>query len=157
MEYNDEILASFEQYEKMSKAYMANMRKNGFMFIKVSDEETSTLISHLFTTLGKMRSCLFFMGGFLGTEKIFTATDRHIESLKLLFDYNYNFPPYKIRGDKTKCLLNFLSLESSLIKDLLLLSKTSSFSLQLERIVHERLNLIEEIFNFPNLLISFSR
>lgn len=157
MEYNDEILPSFEQYEEMSKAYMKNMRKNGFLFVKVDDEETSILVSNIFDILGKIRSCLFFMGGFLGTGKIYSLNDRHIEALKLLFDYDYTFPPYKIRGDKTKCLLNFLSLESKLIKTLFQLSKTSSFSLQLERIINERLSIIEELFNFPNLLISFSR
>lgn len=157
MEYNDEAMPSMQQYAQMAEAYMKNMRKKGFIFVKVEDEDVRTLVQNIFDDLGKERSMLMFMGGFLGTGKIFSASERQTEGLKLLFDYDYIFPSYRVRGDKTKCFLNFLGLESRIIRNMLNLAKISSFSNQIERFANERLSIMEEIFILPNLLTSFSR
>lgn len=157
MEYNDEAMPSIEQYAQMADAYMKNMRKKGFIFVKVEEEEVCHLVQNIFDDLAKERSTLMFLGGFLGTGKIFNITERQREGLKLLFDYDFALPSFRVRGDKTKCFLNFLGLESKIIKNLLNLAKISSFSNQLERFAMERLSAMEELFILPNLLTSFSR
>ena len=153
MEYNDEKLLSPEEYSIMAQEYSAALKKRGFVFVQVDQLVDRKLLEEIFDCLGKLRSCLLFLGGFLGTGKLFQANERHIESLTLLLDFEFDCPSHRIRGDKTKCFLALLSLESKLISLLLNLSSVCPFSKQIERIVHERLSICEEIFKVNGLML----
>ena len=152
MEYNDEKLLSPDEYSVMAEAYSAALKKRGFVFVQVDALIDQKLIEEIFDCIGKIRSCLLFLGGFLGTGKLFQANERHTESLMLLFDIAFESPSHQIRGDKTKCFLGLLSLESKLISLLIELSKDCPFSKQIERIIKERLSISEEIYKVSGLI-----
>ncbi len=157
MEYNDEKLLGVDEYAVMAQEYMAALKRRGFVFVQLDDVASdmvvdATLTDDIFDCLGKIRSCLLFLGGFLGTGKLFQAGERHIESLKILLDCDAQLPSHRIRGDKTKCFLGLLSLESKLISLLLNLSKDCPFAKQIERIIYERLSICHEIFKINGLI-----
>ncbi len=157
MEYNDEKLLSTKEYEVMAQEYSKALKKRGFIFVQIDEMIDKVLVDDIFETLGKIRSCLLFLGGFLGTGKLFQANERHMESLKILLDCEYDSPSHRIRGDKTKCFLNFLSLESKLISLLLQLAKDCPFTKQIERIINERLTICHEIFKINGLIFTAKR
>ncbi len=157
MRYDDEQMLSMEGYEAMAKAYASSLRKQGFIFVQIEDNQFDEQINEIFITMSKLKSSLLFLSNFLGTGRLYSANERHIETLKLLFDFDYVCPSFRIKGDKTKCFLNTISLESKLLNLLLALSKVSTFSKRIESIVSERLSIMEELLKVPNLVTSFSQ
>ena len=152
MEYNDEKLLSVQEYAAMAQEYATALKKRGFVFVQIDELIDKSLVDDVFDCLGKLRSCLLFLGGFLGTGKLFQANERHVESLKILLDCDAELPSHRIRGDKTKCFLGLLSLESKLISLLLNLSKDCPFGKQIDRIIQERLSICHEIFKVNGLI-----
>lgn len=147
MDYNDEQILSCSNYEVMAKAYAKAMKDKGFMFVQVDNEKNRALIDDTFDTLSKIKSCLFFLGGFLGTGKMYSLNERQIKKLEVIFDVNIAHNKYSFRADKTSSLLEFIGHESHLIKNLIELSSQSSFENELLKIVNDRLTLVQEIFS----------
>lgn len=147
MEYNDEKLLNIEEYEIMAKAYNSALKSKGFMIIQIDNEKNKQLIYETFEVLSKIRCCLFKLGGFLNTSTIYSLTDRQIKKLQIIFDYDNPITQHKIFLNKTQCFLEYIGLESLLIKNLIELSEQSSFDNELKRIINDRLILINKLFN----------
>ncbi len=145
MIYNDEQLLNIADYEKMAKEYSAN--KKQLMIIQVDNEKNRQLINDTFDCLSKIKSCLFRMGGFLNTSKMYSLTERQIKKLGIIFDYERPLQQYKIMADKTNCFVEFIGLESLLIKNLIELGDQSSFEHEIRTIINDRLNLMNHLFN----------
>ncbi len=147
MNYNDEQLLNISDYEVMAKAYQNALKQKGFMIVQVDNEKNKQLIIDTFDCLSKIKSCLFKMGGFLNTTKLYSLTDRQIKKLSVIFDYSQPLKQYKIMADKTNCFLEFIGLESLLIKNLIELSEQSSFEYDIKNIINTRLSTVQQIFN----------
>ena len=146
MDYFDEKLLTTEQYEQIAKAYSKAMKQKGYMIIQVDNEKNRELIIQTFEILAKIRSCLFRLGGFLNTSKMFSLNERQIKKMSIIFDCE--LPSYNITtGDKTKTFLMYLSFESLLIKNLIELKDQSSFENDINRIINDRLILLNQITN----------
>ena len=70
MEYNDEKILSDEDYAVIAEKYTAELKKRGYVFVHVG-ENGEKLVDEIFEVLGRLRSLLLFLGGFLGTGKLF--------------------------------------------------------------------------------------
>ena len=152
MNYNDEKLLSIDEYEVMAKAYSAHLRDKGFIFIQVDSEENNELIAEVNELFAQIKSSLFFLGNFLGTGRLYTLTDRQIKLFQTIYPDCTQANSYKIRGDKTKCFLNMIALESTLISKLLTLSENSPFFKQIDTMIRERLYVCGEIYKINGLM-----
>lgn len=148
MEYNDEQILSCSSYEVMARAYANAMKERGFMFVQVDNEKNRELIEDTFSSLAKIKSCLFFLGGFLGTGRMYSLNERQIKKLEIIFDKEIAHNQYAFKSDKTKALLEFIGCEAHLIKNLITLSSQSSFEYDILKIIGDRLSLLQEIFNY---------
>lgn len=146
MEYNDEQILSCSSYEVMAKAYANAMKEKGFVFLRVDNEKNMALIEETFTLLSQIKSCLFFLGGFLGTGKFYSLNERQIKKLEMIFDKEIPYNKFSFKPDKTATLLEFIGREAGLIKNLIVLSSQSSFESEILKIVNDRLTLMQEIF-----------
>ena len=147
MEYNDEQVLSCSSYELMAKAYAEAMKEKGFMFVQVDNEKNKALIDDTFDVLSKIKSCLFFLGGFLGTGRLYSLNERQIKKLEVIFDCDIAHNKYSFKPDKTATLLEYIGHEAHLIKNLTTLSSQSSFEHDILKIINDRLSLIQEIFS----------
>ena len=152
MEYNDEKLLSVQDYEIMAKAYSNHLKSKGFVFVQVDATENELLISEVFELMSKIKSCLRFLGNFLGTGRLYSLNELQMKTFQIIYPSCDQTLSYKIRGDKTKCFLNLQSLESELISKLLTLSEQSPFSNQLLWLIKERLYLSSEIYKIKGLI-----
>lgn len=149
MEYNDEKFLTPEQYATMAIAYEKALKERGMMIVRVGDDEKNEeLANTIVTLLSNIRACLFRLGGFLNTGKIYNLNERHIKKLGVILDKeDFTITHPKVM-DKTKCFLNFLSYEFDLIKNLIVLKEQSNFESNISRLINERLTLLSQIFSF---------
>lgn len=145
MNYNDEMLLNINEYELMAKAYANALKQKGFIIVQVNNEKNQELILQTLELLANIKVCLFRLGGFLNTGKMYSLTERQIKKLSLIFDSSLPINSIRPNIDKTKCFLMFISLESQLIKNLIELKEQSSFESDLTRIINDRLILLSQI------------
>ena len=144
MNYNDEELLSPNKYEEMANAYANALKQKGFMIVAIDDDKNAVFVKNIFELLAKIKLCLFKLGGFLNTSQMYSLTNRQIKKIEIMFDSalpEASFPFF----DKTKCFLNYISLECELIKNLIALKEQSNFEVELNRIVNDRLSLLSQI------------
>lgn len=145
MMYNDDELLDAQTYETMAKAYANALKQKGFIIVQVDNEKNKELILQTFELLGKIRACLFRLGGFLGTGKMYSLTERQIKKLSIIFDQEVSLSSLSLGNDKTKYFLSYIGFESNLIKNLIELKEQSSFESDLTRIINDRLTLLSQI------------
>lgn len=147
MEYNDEQLMTINDYEMMAKAYASELKKRGFMVVRIDEERNFELIQYIFVDLIKIKSQLFMLGGFLNTSKFYSLNERHLKKLITLFDIATETPSFSLPKDKTKCFLSFLSTECDLLKKLFELTDKSNYESELKKIIDARLTILSEILS----------
>ena len=146
MEYNDETLLTAEKYETMAKAYANALKEKGLMIVRVGNGRNEELEKEILSLLSNIRACLFRLGGFLNTTKMYSLNERQIKKICIILD-NDTLPSPSIKiMDKTKCFLSFLGYEFQLIKKLIDLRDQSNFESNISRIIDERLTLLSQIF-----------
>ena len=147
MKYNDEQVLSINDYEIMAKAYANQLKKRGFMVVQIDTSETQELAEKIFDNLLKIKSLLFSLGGFLNTSKFYSLNERQIKKLALLFDINISPPHLSISKDKTKCFLEFLSIELATIKYLIELANKSNYENEIQKLIETRLSLLSQLLS----------
>ncbi|MCI8555012.1 MAG: hypothetical protein HFI85_00340 [Clostridia bacterium] len=145
LSYNDDQLLNAGDYEKLAKAYSQALKSRGFMIVQIDNEESQAKIKEVFELIFAIKSYLFSLGGFLGTSKFYSLNERQLKKLAIIFDFDEQLPLKRAPRDKTKCLLNFLSTECLLIKNLIYLADKSSYEHQIKDIIGARLNLLSQI------------
>ncbi len=146
MNYNDDKILSIEEYEAMAKAYSDALKEKGFMFVKIDNRKNEELIDNIFSQLAKIKTNLFYMGGFLNTSQFYSLNERQIKKMRIIFDYDQPINTLAMNRDKTINFLNFISNEAILLKQLIKISSQSNFENEIINIVNDRLNLLGEIF-----------
>lgn len=146
MNYNDDKILSIEEYETMAKAYSDALKEKGFMFVKIDNRKNEELIDNIFSQLAKIKTNLFYMGGFLNTSQFYSLNERQIKKMRIIFDYDQPINTLAMNRDKTINFLNFISNEAILLKQLIKISSQSNFENEIINIVNDRLNLLGEIF-----------
>ena len=146
MNYNDDKILSIEEYEAMAKAYSDALKEKGFMFVNIDNRKNEELIDNIFSQLAKIKTNLFYMGGFLNTSQFYSLNERQIKKMRIIFDYDQPINTLAMNRDKTINFLNFISNEAILLKQLIKISSQSNFENEIINIVNDRLNLLGEIF-----------
>ena len=145
MNYNDDEILSIEQYENMAKAYASALKQKGFMIVAVDKNQNEELINFTLDIFAKIKLTLFRLGGFLNTGKLYSMTDRQIKKMQIIFDKESQSQPQLPFSDKTQSFLNYISLESELIKNLITLKEQSNFESEINRIITDRLTLLSQV------------
>lgn len=146
MNFDDEKILNNEEYEKIAKAYSLFLQENGFKIIKSDDKYLEELISDTFNLLRDIKNCLFRLGGFLNTGKLYNLTDKQMKKLEIIFD-NKQTKTHKIAYiEKSKCFFKYITSEFALIKNLIVLKDQSNFEPDILRIINDRLTLLQKTF-----------
>ena len=154
MEYDDEKLPSLDAMAEIAKAYSNNLKQQGFVFVKLSDEEFSFLIEEVFDLLFKLRSSYRALNGFMGSQKLYELNEMQINELRNLFQYKTN-RAFQVKTNKTKCFINTFSLECKLILKLNDLAYKSEQVEKISKLLNQRLTFLSENYEiygvFSNL------
>ena len=143
MQYDDELRPSPENFAEMAKAYSDSLKEQGFVFIKLTNEDYNFLIDEVFELLFKLRASYRYLRGFMGCDKFALLNENQIDFLRTLFKYSKN-RGFQIRTNKTKCFINTFALESRLILKLNELAQKSEYFQELSTLVNSRLTLAQE-------------
>lgn len=143
MEYNDDQLSTQENYERMARAYASALQQQGFVFVRLQDENISFLIDEIFENLFMLRASYRYLGTFLDSNKFLDLTNNQIEELREMFNYTKN-RGFQIRVNKTKCFLNAIALEAKLLVKLSELAQKSEQFEKLSNLANARLMLTIE-------------
>ena len=158
MEYDDEKLPSLEVMPELAKAYSNSLKEQGFVFIKLSNEEYSFLIDEVFDTLFKLRSSYKFLNNFMESKKLYNLNEEQIDILRDLFSYKTN-RAFQVKTNRTKCFINTFSLEFKLVLKLNELAYKSEKIEEISKILNKRLQILAEnyeIYGIFNNLKSLS-
>ena len=150
MDYQDDKCPEIQTYEEMAKAYSNSLKDKGFVFIRLDNEDYSFLLNEVFDVLFKLRSSYRFLNGFLGSSDFLSLTEKQIEELRKLFDFKKNHS-FQLRTNKTKCLLNTISLEANLLLKLNTLAQKSDYFKELSSIASERLLLLHQNYKIEGI------
>ena len=117
--YNDELMP--ESFEQIARAYSKSLKKKGFVFVRLEEEEFNLLLSEIYVIIGKMKACLEQLRSHIDSKELkIKLIDAEI-SLTEKFEHR---KPHKFRciEDKNTTFLSLISLENLLILKLMLLS-----------------------------------
>lgn len=120
--YNDELLPN--DFEEIAKAYSKNLKKKGFVFIRLEEEEFSLLIDEVLVLLAKMKACLERLKKQLDSQKLMQRLCMFEERLLEKFE-NKKPHNFKCVEDENQTFLSLVSIENALIIKLLSLSVKS--------------------------------
>lgn len=117
--YNDELMP--ENFEQIAKAYSKNMKKKGFIFIRLEEEEFNLLLGEVYVIIGKMKACLNHLQSHIDSKDL---KNKLIDAEIALTEKFEHRKPHKFRciEDKNTTFLSLISLENMLILKLMLLS-----------------------------------
>lgn len=152
MEYNDELHPTPDEYEKLARAYSASLKDKGFVFIRLDMEDYNFLLDEIFDIMFKLRASYRALNKFLESDRFNDLNEEQIAKLRELFDYKKN-RGFRIRSDKTKTLLNCISLESKLIMKLNQLAQKCDYFEEISKLCAERLRLSAEIYQIEGLFL----
>ncbi len=150
MKYYDDEIASCESFEKMARSYSASLKEQGFLFIKLENEEFRYLVDEVFELFFKLKSSYGFMKKFMNSEEMNNLTEEQIEDLRSIFNFQKN-KAFKIKTNLTKCFLNTLSLECELLYKLNLLAHKSEKISELSSLASDRLITMNKNLKIDNI------
>ena len=120
--YNDELMPN--DFEEMAKAYSKNLKKKGFVFIRLEEEEFSLLVDAVLVLLAKMKASLIRHKNRLKSDKLMNRLEGFEEKLLQKFE-NKKPHNFKCVENENQAFLGFVSIENMLIIKLLSLSVKS--------------------------------
>ena len=117
--YNDELMPN--SYEEMAKAYSHALKKKGFVFIRLEDEEFNLLLGEVFVLIAKMKAILKHLKSELDANLLFSRLEESEDALKKKFDYKKTHQ-FRCVEEKNLSFLSLVSIENMLVIKLMLLS-----------------------------------
>lgn len=133
---------------------MQSLRDRGFVFISLENESQKLLIDEVFDLLFKLRASYRMLGSFMGCDRFYKLNEEQIDILRQKFDYRAN-RGFRLGWNKTKCLLNCISLENKLLIKMFLLAQKSQEYESLVELCFQRLRMSADLFEIgeitPNL------
>ncbi len=120
--YNDELLPN--DFEEIAKAYSKSLKKKGFVFISLEEEEFSLLVDEVLVLLAKMKACLVCLRKKLDSKRLMERLCSFEEQVSLSFN-NKKPHNFKCVENENQAFLSLVSIENILILKLLSLSVKS--------------------------------
>ena len=120
--YNDELLPN--DFEEMARAYSKHLKKKGFVFVKLEDEEFSLLVDEILVLIAKMKACLLRLKKQLDSQKLMERLDSFETRISSQFE-NKKPHSFKCVENENQAFLSLVSIENMLILKLMSLSLKS--------------------------------
>lgn len=120
--YNDELMP--DSFEEMAKAYSIALKKKGFIFIRLEEEELNLLINEILVLLSKMKACLIRLQDSLDGNKLFCQLEKCEENIVGKFP-NKKTQNFHYLENENSAFLSLISIENMLIIKLMSLSSKS--------------------------------
>lgn len=150
MEYDDFACPTPDEYENLAKAYMQSLREKGFVFVSLEREEQKLLIDEVFDLMFKLRASYRLLGPFMGCDRFYKLNEEQIDTLRQMFDYHAN-RGFRVGWNKTKCLLNSISLENKLLIKMFMLAQKSEKYENLVALCFQRLRMSADLFEIGEI------
>lgn len=113
-----------DDFEEIAKAYSKNLKKKGFVFIRLEEEEFSLLVDEVLVLLAKMKACLMRLNKKLDSNKLMERLCSFEERIASNFG-NKKPHNFKCVENENQAFLSLVSIENMLIIKLLSLSVKS--------------------------------
>ncbi len=149
--FDDEKIAS-QNLDEMQEAYNKEISKKGFIFISLDRSLENSFLNDVLSLLSQSNSCLMALGGFLGTSSLYSLNEKHILVLSKFYKRKINFQSKTLSRNKTKTLLELLSIEFMLTNKLIALASQSSFSKEILDMLKERSKFLSKLFKSNSLI-----
>ena len=148
--YNDELLP--EDFEEMAKAYSANLKNKGFVFVKLFEEEKSLLIGEILVLFAKMKACLHKLQKSIDGKKLFLALQNYEEKICEKFKKNpHNFVCVE---NENNAFLSLISAENMLLSKLFFLSCRTDENEFFYEIIFSISAIFSESFSLEGFLLA---
>lgn len=148
-EYNDFLMP--ERFEEMAKAYSQSLKKQGFVFVRLEDEEFNLLLNEVLIILEKMRACLKKLEKQIDSNQL----RKKLDSAQAMLCERFNIRPsldFKYSGNENAAFLCMVGLENLLITKLLLLAIKSGELELCHAIISSICNTISQSFNLEGFV-----
>lgn len=120
--YNDELLPN--NFEEMAKAYSRSLKKKGFVFVRLEEEEFNLLVDEVLVLIAKMKASLVRLNKHLESKKLMDRLDSF--ELRLMEKFDKKKPHiFKCVENENQAFLSLVAIENMLILKLLSLSLKS--------------------------------
>lgn len=120
--YNDELLPN--DFEEMARAYSKHLKKKGFVFVKLENEEFSLLVDEILVLIAKMKACLLRLKKQLDSQKLMERLDSFEARISNQFE-NKKPHNFKCVENENQAFLSLVSIENMLVLKLMSLSLKS--------------------------------
>ncbi len=120
--YDDTLLP--DNFEEIARAYSKSLKKKGFIFVRLEEEEFSLLVDEVLVLIAKMKACLIKLKIHLDSHILMERLDGF--ELRLLEKFSNKKPHnFKCVENENNAFLSLVSIENMLIIKLLSLSLKS--------------------------------
>lgn len=125
--YDDEMLP--ENFEQIAKAYSVALKKKGFVFVRLEDEEMNLLVGEIFVLLAKMKACLERLRFCLESDRLMCRLKTAEDVLRERFSDRQSCK-FRCVEDENTAFLSLVSIENMLLLKLMILAtKSGEFEL----------------------------
>ncbi len=120
--YNDELMPN--DFEEMARAYSKHLKKKGFVFVKLEEEEFSLLVDEVLVLIAKMKASLLKLKKHLNSQKLLDRLDSFEIRISNQFE-NKKPHSFKCVENENQAFLSLISIENMLVIKLMSLSLKS--------------------------------
>ncbi len=148
-EYNDSLIP--ERFEEMAKAYSQSLKKQGFVFVRLEDEEFNLLSNEILIILEKIKACLKKLEKQIDSAQL----RKKLDSAQAKLCEKFNIHPslkFKYSGKENAAFLCLVGLENLLITKLLLLAIKSGELELCHTIISSICNVISQGLNLEGFV-----
>lgn len=117
--YNDEMFP--ENFEEIARAYSKKLKKKGFVFVRLEEEEFNLLVDEVLVLIAKMKATLMRLKKQISSEKLMTRLDSF--ECRLIEKFENKKPhTFKCVDNENQAFLSMVAIENTLVLKLLSLS-----------------------------------
>ncbi|MBP3431983.1 MAG: hypothetical protein J6K39_03940 [Clostridia bacterium] len=120
--YDDELMP--DNFEQIARAYSKSLKKKGFVFVRLEEEEFNLLLSEISVLLEKMKACLKKLNKVLDCREL----EERLKETNFLLQQQFEIKtthPFKCVENENMAFLSLVSLENLLMLKLMLLAVKS--------------------------------
>ena len=148
--YDDSLLP--ENFEEMAKAYSANLKNKGFVFVKLQEEEKSLLLGEILVLIAKINACLSKLSKKIDGKVLFETLKKHEKAICEKYTKKpHNFVCVE---NENNAFLSLVSAENMLIFKLLSFSIKSDENELCFKMIAEISSIIAESFSLEGFSLA---
>lgn len=120
--YDDELLPN--DFEEMAKAYSKSLKKKGFVFVRLEEEEFNLLVDEVLVLIAKMKASLVRLNKQMESKKLMDRLESF--EIRIMEKFGKKKPHiFRCVENENQAFLSLVAIENMLILKLLCLSLKS--------------------------------